>query len=68
MAGLSEFFAMGGYALYVWASYAVAFLIMGALVWWTYRRMAQIDQNLGALKSVKAGARASETVDAGGTS
>jgi len=28
--GAGEFFAMGGYGLYVWGSYAVAVLLMGA--------------------------------------
>ena len=26
--GVSEFFAMGGYGLYVWGSYAVTFLLI----------------------------------------
>jgi heme exporter protein D len=38
---LSEFFAMGGYAVYVWPSYAVAFGVMAALLawaWWSARQ------------------------------
>jgi heme exporter protein D len=29
---LSEFFSMGGYALYVWGSYGVTFVLLGAEV------------------------------------
>lgn len=37
---MSEFFAMGGYAVYVWPSYAVAFGVMAGLLawaWWSAR-------------------------------
>lgn len=34
--GLSEFFAMGGYAAYVWPSYGVAFGVMAALLAWAW--------------------------------
>lgn len=37
--GWSEFFAMGGYALYVWGSYAVTFgLIVMEIVWLMLRK------------------------------
>src|SRR5262249_17760228 len=32
-----EFFAMGGYAFYVWGSYAVAALCIGGELWWLAR-------------------------------
>ena len=32
MADLSDFFAMGGYAAYVWPSFAVAFAAIGAVI------------------------------------
>ncbi|GHD43011.1 hypothetical protein GCM10017083_08620 [Thalassobaculum fulvum] len=33
---MSEFFAMGGYAVFVWPSYAVAFGVMAGLVAWAW--------------------------------
>ena len=44
----SDFFAMGGYALYVWGSYAVTFILVALeLVLLVLRRRA-ILQHLGA--------------------
>jgi heme exporter protein D len=37
----SEFFAMGGYGLYVWGSYAVTAALMGLEPWLATRRHAQ---------------------------
>jgi heme exporter protein D len=39
---LSEFLAMGGYALYVWGSYAVTGLILGAALVQPFRRRRQL--------------------------
>jgi heme exporter protein D len=33
-----EFFAMGGYAFYVWGSFGVAALCIAAELWWLVRR------------------------------
>lgn len=47
-ASWSDFFAMGGYALYVWGSYAVTFILVALeLVLLVLRRRA-ILQHLGA--------------------
>jgi heme exporter protein D len=38
--GAAAFFAMGGYARFVWPAYGVAFVVLGGLVlrsWWRYR-------------------------------
>jgi heme exporter protein D len=35
---MSEFFAMGGYGFYVWSSYAVTFVLLGAEVVMLRRR------------------------------
>ncbi len=44
----NDFFAMGGYALYVWGSYGVTFILIAlALVLLALRRRA-ILQHLGA--------------------
>jgi heme exporter protein D len=43
----SDFFSMGGYALYVWGSYGVTFLLLGAEVLALLKRkrtMARIRQ------------------------
>jgi heme exporter protein D len=37
----SEFFAMGGYALYVWGAYAACLLLMGLEPWLVRRHRAQ---------------------------
>ena len=37
----SEFFAMGGYGLYVWGSYSAAALLMGLEPWLATRRHRQ---------------------------
>jgi heme exporter protein D len=41
----SEFFAMGGYGLYVWGSYAVCLLAMLLEPWLVARRHAQARQD-----------------------
>ena len=35
LAQLKHFFAMGGYAAYVWPSYGLALLILGGNAWWS---------------------------------
>lgn len=35
MNSLSEFLAMGGYAFYVWSSFAAAFLLVGGIIIWS---------------------------------
>jgi heme exporter protein D len=44
---LSEFFDMGGYAMYVWPSYAIAAIVL-ALNWWLPYQ--QHKQNLKRLR------------------
>jgi heme exporter protein D len=36
--GASEFFSMGGYGLYVWGSYGITAVLIGAEAWLTLRR------------------------------
>ncbi|HVS83143.1 MAG TPA: heme exporter protein CcmD [Pyrinomonadaceae bacterium] len=40
----SEFFSMGGYALYVWGSYGVTFLLLGAEVLMLLKRKRSVSQ------------------------
>jgi len=42
----AEFFAMGGYAFYVWASYAVAAVVLGFNVWLPLRRRKHVWRTL----------------------
>jgi len=39
----SEFFSMGGYALYVWGSYGVTFVLLGAEVLMLRNRKRKIS-------------------------
>ena len=34
---MAEFFHMGGYALYVWASYGLSAAVILAAIWWSLR-------------------------------
>lgn len=43
----AEFFAMGGYALYVWGSYAVAAILLGVELWLLVRRRRTLLKRLG---------------------
>jgi heme exporter protein D len=42
---VSEFLAMGGYGLYVWGSYLMAALLMGAEAWLAQGRGAKALRN-----------------------
>jgi heme exporter protein D len=48
MAGLARFFAMGGYAAFVWPAYGVAFAVLGGLALVSWRRwrssLAALDE------------------------
>ena len=43
---MREFFAMGGYANYVWLSYGLSFLVIVANVWWAYGRLNRVKRRL----------------------
>lgn len=48
----SEFFSMGGYAFYVWGSYAIAFVALGGEVLVLRRRKKALQARLnGNLRS-----------------
>jgi heme exporter protein CcmD len=47
-----EFFAMGGYGLYVWGAYAVTIACMAAGVWSVRRGLASIGQLRSRLSAV----------------
>lgn len=46
---VSKFFAMGGYALYVWGSYGVAALVMAVEVILVLRRKRTLWRRLGRI-------------------
>jgi heme exporter protein CcmD len=41
MRSLGEFFDMGGYAAFVWPSYAITFAVIGLNVYWARRALAR---------------------------
>jgi len=47
---MAEFFAMGGYAFYVWASYGAALLLILMEIIWVRRRLRTILLRLGRMK------------------
>lgn len=66
MSALAEFFAMDGYAVYVWVSYGLSLLGSIVLVWRTVARRraaAARLKRLEALEASSAGARAATSSD-----
>ncbi len=43
---MSEFFAMGGYAAYVWPSFALTFIVMAANLYLAVRRRKKVIAKL----------------------
>jgi len=43
---LADFFHMGGYAWYVWPSYALAFLVLIANVLWSSRELRTVRHKI----------------------
>ena len=46
--GWNNFWAMGGYGLYVWGSYGVAALCVAAETWLLARRLRRAQRQFGA--------------------
>lgn len=49
---MAEFFQMGGYAFYVWASYGLSAFVVLAAIWWSlsdYRMQKRLAEQLEAL-------------------
>jgi len=42
----SEFFYMGGYAFYVWTSFALAFIVLSGNVMWAVRQKRRVLERL----------------------
>jgi len=47
---LTGYFAMGGYAVYVWPAYALAAAVLGGLAWHSWRRHRQSVRSLDRLQ------------------
>lgn len=45
----SEFFAMGGYGVYVWGSYAVTLICIVGEVWLISKRRRTLDEHYGLI-------------------
>lgn len=48
---MADFFAMGGYAAYVWGSYLLVALVLGGLAVWSYQ---ELKSRRAALERLKA--------------
>ena len=50
MDAIRAYFAMGGYAVYVWPVYAIAAVVLGGLVFYTWRRYLDSVRSLERLQ------------------
>jgi heme exporter protein CcmD len=48
---LGVYFAMGGYGVFVWPAYAVAFAVLGGLGLWSWMRHRRARRSLARLQS-----------------
>jgi heme exporter protein D len=59
MADMSGFWAMGGYAAFVWPAYAITVLALAGLLLGALRSLRQAERALAAVDGVRAHRRAS---------
>jgi heme exporter protein CcmD len=50
---MSGFWAMGGYAAYIWPAYGISFAALGAMAWWVVRAYLQAKATLLTLEGKK---------------
>lgn len=50
---MSDFWAMGGYAAYVWPAYGISFAALAVTAWWTVSAYLRAKAALAALESKK---------------
>ena len=55
---MAEFLSMGGYAAFVWSSYGVTAVVLGALIWHSLRMMRRTEREVELLRAAKDGRRA----------
>ena len=53
MTGMAEFFAMGGYAVYIWTAYGAAVAVLVGLVVATLARRRSSRRSLEALEQLR---------------
>jgi heme exporter protein D len=56
MSALGAYFAMGGYAAYVWSAYAAAIVVLGGIALASWRRYRRAIAELERLQAEGAGA------------
>ncbi len=61
--GTSSFWAMGGYAAYVWPAYAVTILGLGAVLVSAWRALKSAERALAAAEGARAPRRARPRAD-----
>ena len=50
---MSSFFAMGGYASYVWPAYALALIVLGGIAWASIRSLRAREAEARALEAAR---------------
>lgn len=55
---MADFFAMGGYAAYIWPSYGLAAAVMLGLLFLSLRELKDNEATLKALETLRPGRRA----------
>lgn len=55
---MAEFLSMGGHATFVWSSYGVTALVLGALIWHSLRMMRRTEREVELMRAAKGGRRA----------
>lgn len=48
---MAHFFAMGGYAAFIWPAYGASFLGLGTMIWATLRGYGRAKRQLAELES-----------------
>ncbi len=62
---MSEFFAMGGYAAFVWPSYGIAFGVMAGLLFWAWISARQGEAEVERLRAAGVDPRRRQAGDGG---
>lgn len=50
---MAEFLAMGGYGVYVWTAYGATIVVLGALLWQSWRLARKKTAELAALRDAR---------------
>ena len=55
---MADFLSMGGYGAFVWPSYGVTALLLGALIWHSVRMMRRAEREVELMRAATGGRRA----------